>query len=142
MVRKGETMGVTEVKLAPRRYRKSRTSKQNMLQHSSNTANKEAWKVYWKAQGQPWRIEPEIDKERQKYLSERRDIELERASLYPELISEFEQGSFPFENIKLTRADVEWLLATHESRGLCGPVDLSDENQRERVGIDLRGADL
>ncbi|SRR6266849_5623058 len=24
----------------------------------------EAWKAYWKAQGQPWRTEPEIDTER------------------------------------------------------------------------------
>jgi len=48
--------------------------------------------------------------------------------------------SYPFKNIKLSRADVEWLLATHEN-GL-GPVDCSDETQRQRVGIDLRGADL
>lgn len=40
----------------------------------------------------------------------------------------------------MSRADVEWLLATHENGH--GPVDWSDENQRKRIGIDLRGADL
>ena len=42
--------------------------------------------------------------------------------------------------IKLSRADVEWLLATHENSR--GPVDWSDESQRGREGLDLRGADL
>ena len=37
--------------------------------------NKETWKAYWIDQGQPWRTEPEIDEERQKYLNERRSIE-------------------------------------------------------------------
>jgi hypothetical protein len=31
-----------------------------------------SWQEYWKAQGMPWRTEPEIDKERKQYLSERR----------------------------------------------------------------------
>src|SRR5260370_10489006 len=47
---------------------------------------------------------------------------------------------FPFKDIKLHRADVEWLLATHENGR--GPIDWKDEKQREREGIDLRGADL
>lgn len=42
--------------------------------------------------------------------------------------------------MKLSRADIEWLLATHEQGR--GPVDWRDENQREREGLDLRGADL
>jgi hypothetical protein len=42
--------------------------------------------------------------------------------------------------MKLSRADVEWLLATHEHGR--GPIDWSDEGQREREGLDLRGADL
>ena len=29
------------------------------------TNEEEAWKAYWKAQGQEWRTEPEIDAERQ-----------------------------------------------------------------------------
>src|SRR5260370_41634243 len=83
----------------------------------------------WKAQGQSWRTEPEIDLERQQYLAERR-------SITPDIA----RGIYPFRDIALTRADVEWLLATHENGR--GPVDWSDESQRGREGIDLRGADL
>src|SRR5438034_1680182 len=83
----------------------------------------------WKEQGQPWRTEPEIDNERQKYLSERRNI-----------TPDIKQGIYPFKDIKLSRADVEWLLSTHENGR--GPIDRGDENQRERLGLDLRGADL
>jgi uncharacterized protein YjbI with pentapeptide repeats len=77
----------------------------------------------------PWRTEPEIDAERQQFLA---------GCLAT--IPDIKQGIYPFKNIKLTRADVEWLLATHENGR--GPVDLSDEQQRERLGLDLRGADL
>ena len=42
--------------------------------YPSNTHDAETWKAYWKAQGQPWRTEPEIDVERQKYLAQRRAI--------------------------------------------------------------------
>jgi uncharacterized protein YjbI with pentapeptide repeats len=91
--------------------------------------DKEAWKGYWKAQGQPWRTEPEIDGERQQYLAERRSI-----------TPNIEQGIYPFKDIKLSRADVEWLLTTHENGR--GPVDWSHESQHERQGLDLRGADL
>jgi uncharacterized protein YjbI with pentapeptide repeats len=93
--------------------------------------DKEAWKAYWKEQGCSWRTEPEIDVDRQKYLNERRTI-----------VPNIEHGIYPFKDIKLRRADVEWLLATHESGGMCGAVDWKDESQREREGLDLRGADL
>src|SRR5207248_6491811 len=73
--------------------------------------------------------EPEIDAVRQAFLTERRSIK-------PNL----EQGIYPFKDIKLNRADVEWLLATHENGR--GPVDWEDPNQRGRKGLDLRGADL
>lgn len=89
----------------------------------------ETWKSYWKAQGCAWRTEPEINAERQKYLAERRAI-----------VPDIEKGIYPFRDIKLSRADVEWLLVTHESGR--GPVDWSDEKQREREGLDLRGTDL
>ena len=91
--------------------------------------DKETWAEYWMHQGQPWRTEPEIDSERQKYLDERRQIT-------PDLT----EGIYPFKNIKLTRADVEWLLATHEHGR--GPVDWSDEYMWRRKGLDLPGADL
>src|SRR5258708_4545863 len=93
------------------------------------TDDPDAWKAYWKAQGWLWRAEPEIDAERQKYLAERRAV-----------VPDIEQGIYPFKDIKLGRADVEWLLVTHENGR--GPVDWSDESQREREGLDLRGANL
>jgi uncharacterized protein YjbI with pentapeptide repeats len=91
--------------------------------------DKEAWKAYWREQGLHWRTEPEIDAERQKYLAERRCI-------WPDI----EQGIYPYKDIKLSRADVEWLLTTHENGR--GPVDWADENQRTRDGLDMRGANL
>ena len=93
--------------------------------------DKDGWKAYWKAQGQTWRTEPLINDERQKYLAERRVI-----------VPNIEKGIYPFRDIepKLTRADIEWLLETHENGR--GPVKWSDESQRERIGLDLRGADV
>lgn len=52
---------------------------------------------------QPWRTEPEIDAERQTYLAERRSI-----------MPDIKQGIYQLKYIKLNRADVEWLLGTHE----------------------------
>jgi uncharacterized protein YjbI with pentapeptide repeats len=104
------------------------STKAPAVQHPSND-KKEAWQAYWERQGQPWRTEPEIDAERQKYLDERRQI-----------TPDMKEGVYPFKDIKLTRADVEWLLATHENGR--GPVDWSDSGQRTREGIDLCGADL
>lgn len=89
----------------------------------------EGWRAYWEAQGQPWRTEPEIDQVRQAYLNE-------RFAIMPDI----EQGIYPFKDIKLSRADVEWLLAAHENGR--GPVDWSDGGLQERKGVDLRGADL
>jgi uncharacterized protein YjbI with pentapeptide repeats len=88
-----------------------------------------AWKAYWKAKDQPWRTEPEISPQRQKNLEQRRSI-----------VPDIDKGIYPFGGMKLNRADVEWLLATHEDGQ--GPVDWSDEHQRHRQGLDLRGADL
>jgi uncharacterized protein YjbI with pentapeptide repeats len=77
----------------------------------------------------PWCIEPEIDTERQRFLA---------GCLTT--IPDFKQGIYPFKDVKLTRADIEWLLITHE--GGRGPVDWNDVQQRSRIGLDLRGADL
>src|SRR5438105_1845808 len=76
-----------------------------------------------------WQIEPEIDSERQQFLAERLAI-----------IPDIQRGIYPFKDVKLSRADIEWLLITHE--GGRGPVDWSDVEQRSRLGLDLRGADL
>src|SRR5258708_2701350 len=93
------------------------------------TDDPDVWNVNWKTQGQPWRTEPEIDAERQKYLAERRAI-----------VPDVTQGIYPFRGIKLSRGDVEWLLATHDNER--GPINWNDVSQRERTGLDLRGADL
>jgi len=92
-----------------------------------------SWPDYWKAQGMPWRTEPEIDAERQNYLDKHRSIR-----------PDIEKGIYPFNHLrpKLTRADIEWLLDTHESGGLRGPVHWADGRHRGRAGLDLRGANL
>ncbi len=98
------------------------------LPYPSNN-DRAGWQAYWQQQGQLWRSEPEIESERQQYLAECRAVK-----------PDVRQGIYPFKDIKLNRADVEWLLATHENgRGL---VDFSDGSQRQRVGLDLRGVDL
>ena len=99
-----------------------------MSQHPI-TEDRNVWQIYWKAQGQPWRTEPEISPKRQKFLTKRRTI-----------MPDNEHGPYPFKDIRLTRADIEWLLATFDDGR--GPVDWTDERQRERTGLDLRGADL
>lgn len=91
--------------------------------------DRQAWKQHWEALGQSWRTEPEIDAERQHDLAERR-------AMTPDIA----KGVYPFGGIPLTRAEIEWLLATHE--GGRGPVDWKDASQRKRQGLDLRGADL
>lgn len=96
---------------------------------SPSRDDRAAWQAYWQQMGQLWRAEPEIESERQQYLTE-------RLAITPDV----RQGIYPFKDIKLNRADMEWLLATHEDGR--GPVDYSDESQRQRVGLDLRGADL
>lgn len=96
------------------------------------TDDKEAWKVYWTEQKMRWRTEPEIDYERQKYLSTLRSM-----------AKDTERPGYAFDGIQLSRADVEWLLATHESGGAIGPVeDWNDPKRPWREGLYLAGADL
>jgi uncharacterized protein YjbI with pentapeptide repeats len=106
---------------------------QNRLQQTTWTKpendDRQEWMLYWRRTRQSWRREPEIDDERKKFLAKRRKIKPDE-----------KQGIYPFKDIKLSRADVEWLLATHGNGR--GPVDWNDESQREREGLDLRGADL
>src|SRR5258708_5997305 len=91
------------------------------------TDDRTAWGVYWQEQNQPWRTEPEISPRRQAELEKRRA-----------LIPDVKKGIYPFKGMKFDRADVEWLLATYDG----GPVKWSDEKEREREGLDVRGADL
>lgn len=97
------------------------------------TDDPDKWKTYWQTQGMPWRTQPEIDQERQRHLGERRYIQVD-----------IEQGIYPFKDIeqKLSRADIEWLLATHQSEGVSGPVTCDDGREPTRSGLDFRGADL
>ena len=87
------------------------------------------WQAFWAKQGQAWRTEPAITAERQAELT-----------AYLSVTPDVERGVYPFRRVKLKRADIEWLLAKHEDGR--GPVDYHDPSQRERVGLDLRGADL
>ncbi len=91
--------------------------------------NRAAWRAYWQARGLPWRIEPEIDKERCEFLAERRSI-----------APNIKHNIYPFGGVSLTRADIEWLLITHEDGR--GPIDWNDAFQHEREGLDVRGANL
>lgn len=93
------------------------------------TDDRDDWCIYWQAQKQCWRTEPEIEPTRQEQL---------KACLANDAL--IKEGKYPFKGMTLNRADVEWLLATHENGR--GPVDWSDENQRKREGLDLRGAKL
>src|SRR2546430_5421973 len=101
------------------------------LQHLAVDAGDDAWPAYWAARGSSWRTQPEIDERRQAYLSTQRAI-----------TPNSKKSEYPFKDVRLTRADVEWLLATHESGGMRGPVDWADERHALREGLDLRGADL
>ncbi len=77
----------------------------------------------------PWRKETEIDVERQATLAR-----------WLAKVPDVKKECYPFLGEKLSRADIEWLLVTHENGK--GPVDWDDRQQRQRKGLDLRGADL
>lgn len=93
------------------------------------TSDDERWIDYWQKQGLPWRTKPEIDQERQQFLAKRRNIR-----------ADIKKGVYPFKDVRLNRADIEWLLVTHEEGR--GPVEWDDTRQRTRRGLDLRGANL
>lgn len=84
------------------------------------------WQKYLKSQ--KWRKEPEIPNEHKLYL------ERCKKNTNPQ------NWKYPFSGKKLTRADIEYLLVTHNNGQ--GPVDWSCPEQRDWVGLDLRGADL
>ena len=121
------------IQATSKRRRSHQTSKQDatqaIIQQCPAIDDKEAWKAHWKVQGQPWRTQPEIDAERQQYLEKRRH-------------RLFKENKFvaPLQDVQLSRADIEWLLATHEHGR--GPVDWNDPEQRTRKGLHLCRADL
>ena len=95
----------------------------------SPASGAEIWQVYWKKQGQPWRSEPPVDEERQ-----------QRLSLCVHGAIDIEQGKYPFRDMRLGRADVEWLLAAVEQRS--AQESIGGGNDRKPPGLDVRGADL
>lgn len=90
----------------------------------------ETWQAYWKQQGQPWRSEPLIDQERQQLV----------ASCLQKGV-DIEQGKYPFQGMRLSRADVEWLLAAEEEKSARERTG-SDHSRKSGTGLDVRGADL
>jgi uncharacterized protein YjbI with pentapeptide repeats len=117
-----------------RRNRKTNTTNQKNSKQTPDAQrpandDTEGWKAYWRQEGQPWRTEPEIDEVRQWYLDERRSIK-----------PDIEQGIYPFKDIKLCRADVEWLLAKQVEQN--GIIKWDYTYQGRCKGLDLRGADL
>jgi hypothetical protein len=79
------------------------------------------WSARWTERGFPWRTEPEIPPRRRWQLRVLAEVEPSVGA-----------GRFPFRQVSLNRADVEWLLATQgpgrsrDLRGAClAGVDLS-----------------
>ena len=100
--------------------------------YPSNTHEAATWKAYWNGQGQPWRTEPIIDEERQQLLLR-----------YSQGDVDIECGMYPFKGVRLSRADVEWLLAMQEQRSAQAHMGGSNtEKQQQAFGLDVRGADL
>jgi len=98
----------------------------------SNPHDAETWKAYWNGQGQPWRTEPIIDEKRQ-----------QRLLSYSQGNVDIELGMYPFKGVRLSRADVEWLLALQEQRGAQAHTGGSNRGKLQQTfGLDVRGADL
>ncbi|HEY7848572.1 MAG TPA: pentapeptide repeat-containing protein, partial [Ktedonobacterales bacterium] len=83
----------------------------------------------------PWKRMPPIDSARKDVL---------RGLLYPGHLYRKAPGPFAGDSIQLTRADIEWLLENlgYDEGGIQGPIDWDQEDQRTRMGLDLRGAVL
>lgn len=88
-----------------------------------------AWRAYWAQLGQPWRTMPEIEPTVQSELAARRTTAVD-----------IRRGIYPFNDIKLGRADIEWLIwvQQEELRTQGG----SSQGRNKPVGLDLRGVDL
>lgn len=104
----------------------SKTPRKNGPQPPEKTPTRPApadlagWKTHWTERGQPWRMEPEISEARQQELAQR----------YTTVTPDIERGIYPFGGVKLSLADIEWLLATYA------------DTFTPRAGLDVRGANL
>jgi hypothetical protein len=102
------------------------------LPRHSKADDAEGWREYWRIQKQPWRTEPEIDAKRQAELSKCRDI-----------IFDIKHNIYPFKDMKLSRADVEWLLAMHENgRGPAKMFQVARDNNSLFLGFERYFDDL
>jgi len=80
-----------------------------------------------KEQQPPWRTEPEIEVARQEQLTR-----------CLATTTDIQRGIYPFKGMKLSRADIEWLLVTYQNEG----DSKARGDEQNRRGLDLRGADL
>jgi len=108
---------------------KDQTDRRADLPQRPTTDNRDAWGQYWRGLGQGWRTEPEIEEIRLQELTHRLDLAQGAGTT-----------TAPFKGMSLRRADVEWLLGTHEHGR--GPVRWNDPGDSGREGLDLRGANL
>lgn len=109
-------------------------NKQPSVPKHPTTNKRDDWRNYWNELGQPWRTEPEIDGTRQEELT---DLRL----TLRDIDGTDEDSFYVFgKDIELTRADIEWLLATHEQEQRA--IDERDKSSQPYKGLDLRGVDL
>ncbi len=92
----------------------------------------EGWKAFWKERGQPWRTEPEIDKDRQQ--------DLERC--LANIPMEREKDILFFDGFQLNRNDIEWLLATQKKPDRIVYFNIDNEQRQRRESLALCGANL
>lgn len=90
-----------------------------------DNSNPAAWRQYWSQLQQMGSLIP---------IHREAELLARLRSVHP--------GSYPFENFELHRADVEWVLDKHTSEGMRGPVDPTQEAEKNRIGPDLRKANL
>jgi uncharacterized protein YjbI with pentapeptide repeats len=98
-------------------------------------AYRDSWRNYWLRQQKIERSEPLISTTRQDFLKQRYAVK-----------SDIQRGIYPFKfddkSMKLTRADIEWLIDFHKGdHNQTKRIDNIDE-QEEPQGLDFRGADL
>ena len=95
--------------------------------YSQNYDGQDDWKLHWRGLNQPWRREPEINGERQKFLAK-------CLTSYPST----SLNGLPFKDITLTRADVEWLLAALQVTAQYQ----HEQHSQHPAMLDVRGANL
>lgn len=99
----------------------------------------EEWRQYWQAKGFPWRTEPEIDEERQKYLEKYLTV-IQDEELEGDPFDHIVIGRTDIEQITLSRADIEWLLASSRDGPRSG--ESSNEQLQKHYCLDLQGVVL